>query len=437
MAHSLAPTSSLPPLVRLPTHSTVQIRDALRKLSVLYFPLPAARPSLSRIDSAGAVPVLKERISGAVHVHKPKRTGRLVHDDGVTDSGYASAEEDEVDEDAEDGLGGDEAIDILRRDELERAFAIKWLTGFIKRSHTWVAGSDEVTDEEDARTCIIDDATKLLARFAGDDEPEEALTRQFSFPFGTDGDEVLSEGNINKPKNAPITAELNDAPLAPTDHTAVGLQSWASAILLAERMCADPKPFLGSVHNAQVIRVLELGAGTGLLSIVTAQIFTRLKIEASVTATDYHPSVLFNLSQNVATNNVPVNVHALDWSNPPHLESFDVVLAADVIYHPEHARWIKDCIEGMLKVDGVFWLIIPLRSTGRHEGMGGTVDEVFPSAASVQRVKQCAASDESGGKIMTGRRLAVVRKEEVGRLEGVGRADEGGYKLFEIRWVVE
>ncbi|KAH7909931.1 S-adenosyl-L-methionine-dependent methyltransferase [Hygrophoropsis aurantiaca] len=424
MAHPLTPTSTLPPLILLPTYSTIQIREALGRLRDLYFPLPTRR-SFNRTDSSNAVPTLKQQISGAVRVLKPKSTGRLVHDDGVPDSGYASAEEDETEEDIDQGthIGSKEkeleSLEILRCDELERDFAIRWLTGFIKRSYSWASE----LNEEFTRECVIDNATKLLARFAGDDEPEEALTRQFSFPFRVD---------TAATSHVPITVELNDAPLAPTDHTAVGLQSWASAILLAERMCAEPKPFFHRTHGTQAMRVLELGAGTGLLSIVTSKILSRLGIDASVIATDYHPSVLSNLSLNVATNNVPVAVSSLDWAHPPLHDPFDIVLAADVIYHPEHARWIKECVAGLLKADGVFWLVIPLRSTGRHEKMSEMVDEVFQSASLLPVGSANSAGEHSdGGK----RCLVVVRKEEVGRLDGVGRADEAGYKLFEIRWV--
>ena len=66
---------------------------------------------------------------------------------------------------------------------------------------------------------------------------------------------------------------------------------------------------------------------------------------------------------------------------------------------------------------GVFWLIIPIRSTGRHEGMGNTVDAVFPSAVATKGL---------------GEELAILCVEKVEKHGGVGRADERGYTLFKM-----
>ncbi|KAF9225211.1 hypothetical protein BS17DRAFT_778304 [Gyrodon lividus] len=425
--HSLAPTTVLPALTHLQSQTTARVREALKTLRVVYFPLRVS-PAFSRVSSASAVPVLKQTLSDAVLATRPKRVACLVHHDGVPDSGYASAEEEDedenedmIDKDENQGIENDELMDILRSDELERGYAITWLTGLIKRGDTWISGAgypEEEGGQEEERTTIIEDASRLLARFAGDDEPEEALTREFAFPFYT---QSLRLSAFKSVMVLPITVVLNDAPVDGTDHTAVGLQSWGSAIVFAERMCADPERYLGTLHpgSANKLRVLELGAGTGLLSITAAQVFSRLSVESNIKATDYHPSVLENLTQNVRTNDVAVAVDALDWCAPPiGVEPYDVVLAADVVYHPEHATWIRNCIERTLKKRGVFWLIIPLRTIGRHEGLGKTVEDAFPGVK------------DAGGDC-----LAVVYREEVGKLDGVGRADEGGYRLFEIRWV--
>ncbi|KAG6380650.1 hypothetical protein JVT61DRAFT_5020 [Boletus reticuloceps] len=250
---------------------------------------------------------------------------------------------------------------------------------------------------------------------------------------------VCHAGDATLP-TPPIIVELNDAPVDPTDHTAVGLQSWGSAIVFAQRMCLDSERYLGASHPCtrttstktetetclppRPRRVLELGAGTGLLSITAAQIFSRTTVQVEVKATDYHPSVLENLARNVRHNHsaVGVSVEKLDWCAVTRTGGggvYDVVLAADVVYHPEHARWIRECVERTLDKCGVFWLVIPMRSIGRHEGLSSTVEEAFPFA------------DERGG---SEERLGVVRREEVERMDGVGRADEGGYTLFEIRW---
>ena len=56
--------------------------------------------------------------------------------------------------------------------------------------------------------------------------------------------------------------------------------------------------------------------------------------------------------------------------------------------------------------------------------MSDTVEEVFPKAADVP-----VARGPGGPE------LAILEMEELQRCKGVGRADEGGYKLFKIGWV--
>jgi predicted nicotinamide N-methyase len=380
-----APTSGLPPLAKLRNHSLETISIALVSLRALYFPPPPPKLSLPKRH-------LKSRI----------------HDLSVPDSGYASAEEEEDDEqEIEVGVvppiqGEDLDLDVLRSDHFEREYTIKWLTGFTARSDVWLAVAPSgPADNEDTRAEAIDAAASLLSAFAGDLEPETALTRTFSFPCTSTG--------------GTLQVELNDAPLSSTDHTSVGLQSWASSIVLAERICANPEEFeLGTKP-----RVLELGAGTGMLSIA----LSKLLPQSSIVATDYHPDVLSNLRSNLDNNTPSVTMHTLDWSEPridaPFDTSFDIILAADVIYHPLHAQWIKSCVEEYLArgPDSLFWLIIPMRSTGRHEGVGETVEQVFHGI----------------GAGVPGE-LAILSKEAIARKDGVGRADEGSYVLFKIGW---
>jgi SAM-dependent methyltransferase len=270
---------------------------------------------------------------------------------------------------------------------------------------------------------VVDCAASLLSSFAGDAEPEPALTRNFSFPRSWGG--------------SPVCVQLNDGPLLTADYTSVGLQSWASSIILAERICWEPSSFHLDLLGRSGVRILELGAGTGLLSIVASKFLP----SAEIIATDYHPDVLANLRSNVSSNATgqgkpSISVHALDWSNPPGDGPFsegwfDMILAADVVYHPDHAQWIKSCIQRYLRRSRtsesyrpIFWLIIPLRSTGRHEGIHATVERVFPA---VDSATDPPSNPEKG-------ELVVICKEEVGRRDGVGRADEGSYVLFQIGW---
>ncbi|KAK0497134.1 hypothetical protein EDD18DRAFT_1351955 [Armillaria luteobubalina] len=120
----------------------------------------------------------------------------------------------------------------------------------------------------------------------------------------------------------------------------------------------------GNLQIGQVtaFAVLDLGAGMGTLRIVVAKLLKALV--PTIVATDYQPDLLVNLSANVQTN----------YPYKP----FDIILAADVIYHALHAEWIRGCVEQLLAPNGTFWLMIPLRSTGQHEGMDHTVEAVSP-----------------------------------------------------------
>ncbi|KAI6013639.1 hypothetical protein BKA83DRAFT_4473947 [Pisolithus microcarpus] len=291
--------------------------------------------------------------------------------------------------------GDGAAIELLRADDIERGFAIKWLTGFLKRADSWMT------------------AQSIWSPLENKD----------------------LEGGLEKGEGI----------------EGVGLQSWASAIVLAKRMWASPGHYLfpdnldiPTTHfsreppRSSKMRVLELGAGT-------------LRCPVLVKATDYHPMVLENLIQNVRSNfgsderlssdrswmegleEVNVDVGKLDWSSPLEVregEKYDIVLAADAIYDPRHAHWICDCVMKTLKklmprIGGrsrVSWLAMPLCSTGRHEGMERTVEDAFPALDGL----------EEGRKGEHG--LVVVSREELGRRQGIGRADECGYTLFGIRW---
>ncbi len=391
LSNPIPPTVSLPPLRSLSNCSLIQILDALTNLRALYSPSPLVE-SLRLQDNS-----------------KPR--ARLFCDSSAPDSGYASAEEDD-DDTSSDFDGRKEALELLRADEFERAFAIKWLIGFTARSDIWFSSLPET--ETEAYTCAVDEAVSLLGLFTSS-ESEQAITRTFSF---------LAPGG------EPVGVELNDAPLLKEDHTSVGLQSWASSILLAERLCANPGKYnLDLTTHGGGLRVLELGAGTGLLSITVAKILApRSQVRTSepppiIVATDFHPGVLANLQRNVDDNadTQGILVRKFDWSQPnlssaPFDRPFDIILAADVVYEPFHAPWIANCVAKLLaRPAGVLWMIIALRSGGRHEGLSSTVNGAF--------------SLEGGSG-----RLSILEKATLQRIEGQGRADEIGYELFKIGW---
>ncbi|KAH7136341.1 putative methyltransferase-domain-containing protein [Dactylonectria macrodidyma] len=395
----LPPSSSLPPLSTLSKLSELQIFSAIRGLSALYCPLPASvafklSPENNSLSHPASTPLV--------------------------DSGYTSGTED-------DNLTAahEKSLDALRADGFERSFAERWLTGFMARAYDLPG-----LDSEDAQDRALDQASWVLESFVvgtanedelGDDQND--FMREFSFKLAVPGHQ----------QEIPVDVRLNDglAGKNSTDADDVGLQSWGASIVFSDLMCAEPsrfgltQPTLGSSP-----RIIELGAGTGLVSLVLAAMLPHLgATKSDVIATDYHPAVLDNLRTNIATNfpsNGPVSIHTslLDWSAPV-LESpldlpADILLATDVVYAPEHAVWLRDCATRLLAPDGVFWLLVTVRQNGRFEGISNTVEEAF------------ATTDRPRGK--DGRLLRILSSEKLEKRGSVGRGDESGYRLFRLGW---
>ncbi|KAI8955022.1 putative methyltransferase-domain-containing protein [Xylaria longipes] len=397
----LPPSSSLPAVRSLNDQSESCILEALGGLHTIYCPLPNS---------------LAFQTSSA-----PKDLP------AAADSGYAS------DNDEDDGK--DEEGFELHDDPYERAFAERWLAGFLGRAEELLC-----FESEDSRQRAIDKASYILASFFSQDEEEDEdteITRDYCFTLNLDSHETEERGESNNSET--ITVQLTDglAGRDDTDHTDVGLQSWGAAFIFTELMCASAarlnltKKSLGSAP-----RIIELGAGTGLVGIALGKILPRLGVPTpTIIATDFHPTVLANLQANIVKNfpgpgqkkgpmSPSIQAAPLDWEtpdlSPPLDEQADVLVATDVIYDPEHAVWLRDCAARMLKPDGVFWLMLTVRTTGKFEGISGTVRTSF--------------NGRDGLRTPQGRVLAILDEERFARPSGIGRGDESEYRLFRIGW---
>ncbi|KAI6034683.1 hypothetical protein BKA83DRAFT_4542377 [Pisolithus microcarpus] len=297
MGHGIAPTIFLPPLIHLDDYTPCQVLESLCMLKRLYLSDSfSSQPSSAGALSPQTLIIPEQGKVPAWHVdllllkNSPGKSrsiecrGRRVfsHED-VPNLGYASTEEDSksvVRGDDSDGEEGDGVpLELLHVDDLERGFAIRWLTGFLKRADSWMAAQFPIENEdlegglekgegigEDIFAELNDEVSALLAHIAGysedhdDSRKELSLTRQFCFPISrhpqTTYTPLLGKCGLQNDHNYDtdttaeqqcIVIELNDALLDAVDHTAVGLQSWASAIVLAKRMCAKPRHYL--LHN--------------------------------------------------------------------------------------------------------------------------------------------------------------------------------------------
>jgi predicted nicotinamide N-methyase len=136
-------------------------------------------------------------------------------------------------------------------------------------------------------------------------------------------DDLIDEDDFDRDERLPYWAEL-----------------WPSALALARHLC--DRDLAGS-------RAIELGCGVGLPTILA------LARGASVLATDQYEAALDFTIYNARTNlDVEPKVSALDWREPSvqNLGTFDLVLAADVLYERKNAAALADLVPKLLAPGG-------------------------------------------------------------------------------------
>ena len=357
---------------------------------------------------------------------------------------------------------GTEELQSLHADEFERDYAMRWLIALISRYGT----EDSFTAMEDiaGRDCLLRSAASLLATCAGT-ASAGIISRTFVF------ETYPTRQDINGDQNPPssVTVELMDVPLDNHDYGSVGAQTWGSACIMADMIAENPSAFgipdkfsAKSEHfrASTSFRCLELGAGTGLVSLTIGKIIlhqinsrspeslsTSLDIE--IITTDYYPSVLKNLERNIRTNfsacidsNTPLQMQSqyLNWSlfsisdghsDPPVFQvPFDVIFGADIIYETQHALWVKGCLSKLLRKpmvedeDPTFHLIIPLRRT--HVVESDTIEQVFKM------------QEKGQNQIPDSRRefneLVITHKENIFCDSEKGSSEEVEYVYYRIGW---
>lgn len=100
---------------------------------------------------------------------------------------------------------------------------------------------------------------------------------------------------------------------------------WRSGVALAAEL--DGEPLAG-------VRVVEIGCGLGLPSLVAA------RSGARVLASDGDPEALALLGRNAELNGVRIETAVADWADPGELIGtgpYDLALAADVLYENRSA----------------------------------------------------------------------------------------------------
>ena len=363
----MVPTSKLPQIRTIPSQSTQNLAEALQYLRSLY--QPPVRGSRRR------------RSSRFLSLTKDTRVPRDVH-----------------------------------LDPFERNYTIRWLTALISYLET----QDNSADIEP----LIQLAASILALCSG------------TSAAGTFHRDLVFTSNSISPCS--ITLRVKDIPLNNQDYASVGAQTWGGACVLSESIVDEPwkfclchapqndfpmkqnsasyfSPLCRTKHRPRPLRILELGAGTGLVSLTICKLLQNLVTShglpslvssetpspsvaaldsslrptskpipiasaAVLIATDHYLPVLENLASNIATNfpshtqqsNDPISFtsHHLDWSHfsstyatgnstaatppKPFDEPFDVIFGADIIYELDHASWIKSCLSVLLRKPDYF-----------------------------------------------------------------------------------
>jgi len=125
---------------------------------------------------------------------------------------------------------------------------------------------------------------------------------------------------------------------------------WPSSEGLAQYIASEP----ALVKNK---KVLELGCGLGLPSLVAAH------LGGDVLATDFHPDVESYFLRNCRHSSVHCQYERLNWrTSDSHLEEFDVVMGSDVLYESKHPSEVVRGLLRYVKKGGTIILSDPGRS---------------------------------------------------------------------------
>jgi Lysine methyltransferase len=448
----LPPTAQLPPIKNLNNVPLKLLHEAIQYLQIVYNPeIHTSRRIITTTAHHGSDPAPRTTPTGA----------RPIHESGSANDGVVM-----------EPLRPES--ELIRVDAFEHAYVVRWLTTLIAQKTTLHDddGADKPDkDEEDHDhndsaldlESLVQSAAALLAICAG---AASAGTRTRTY--------VLGGGRVR--------VQLTDVALRNDDFESVGAQTWGSACVLAEMIAEAPARFglrIGGdgncnddasssllyrggeprVGEAAAIRVLELGAGTGLVSLTIGKILEPSRgycrerdnnsRRAEIVASDFYPPALENLRLNIQRNfpsncnhgsdsasggnDLSISAHLLNWEEEAATEPtrapgapfdvpFDEVFGADIVYELEHAAWINGCLGRFLRLTGRFHLVIPLRESFARES--ATVERVFPRAEDVHRVMETEPT------------LCITQKERITCEAWPDGKGEVEYVHYTIQWAV-
>lgn len=175
-----------------------------------------------------------------------------------------------------------------------------------------------------------DELAALERRFMLTDHPVLLGGRMVVLEKPRNSDDLISEADYVRDERLPYWADLWPASAA------------LAAVVTAE---ADARPL---PPGGTPPRALELGCGLGLGAIAA------MLAGYDVTATDYYEDALLFTARNAwrILGKRPA-VRMVDWREiPPDLGTFDLVIAADVLYERQHAPLVAQLLAHALAPQG-------------------------------------------------------------------------------------
>lgn len=169
----------------------------------------------------------------------------------------------------------------------------------------------------------------LERRFTTDREPVDVGRDVITILRPRNSDDLITEDDYVRDERLPYWADV-----------------WPSSRILAGHLLARPR---SKRHRQSPPRFLELGCGAGLVSVAA------MMAGYDVTSTDYYEDALDFTRANGFLNlgREPVT-RMVDWSRyPDDVGSFDMIVAADVLYEPRYPSMILRAIEASLAPGGI------------------------------------------------------------------------------------
>ena len=177
-------------------------------------------------------------------------------------------------------------------------------------------------------------------------------------------EELLKLKEINIFINKDLSVKLNQQTLFTADG-GEGLHLWEASVVLT-RYCLQNKDIF---KNKSVI---ELGTGCGLLGI---SILKQIPLISHYTCSDYQDSVLNNLNNNLAKNNLKDNkkydILKLDWRDYEKIDlKYDIILGSELIYQGGFIKELAKLINKLLKDDGICYISMPEKRSMTNTFLG-------------------------------------------------------------------